>query len=54
MATDYSIWAFGYARSTMPRDFFGGTLVESNTGTVRNPMVEIHLAAGAASRRPKA
>ncbi len=39
MASDYSIWAFQYARSNMPRDFFGGTLVESNAGMVRNPMV---------------
>ena len=39
MATDYSIWAFQYARSNMPRDFFGGTLINSNTGTVRNPMI---------------
>ncbi len=47
MATDYSIWAFQYARSNMPRDFFGGTLVESNTGTVRNPMVYSAILGGA-------
>ncbi|NQU72127.1 MAG: N-acyl homoserine lactonase family protein [Rhodospirillales bacterium] len=39
METDYSIWAFAYARSSMPRDFFGGTLINSNKGRVRNPMV---------------
>ncbi len=47
MAIDYSIWAFRYARSNMPRDFFGGTLVESNTGTVRNPMVYSAIVGGA-------
>lgn len=39
MSTDYSIWAFAYARSTMPRDFFGGSLLNSNKGIVNNPMV---------------
>ncbi len=39
MGCDYSIWAFAYTRSNMPRDFFGGTLVESNRGMIRNPMV---------------
>lgn len=39
MTTDYSIWAFAYTRSNMPRDFFGGTLINSNQGRVRNPMV---------------
>ncbi len=47
MATDYSIWAFQYAQSNMPRDFFGGTLVESNAGTVRNPMVYSAILGGA-------
>ena len=31
----------------LPRDFFGGTLVESNTGTVRNPMVWSAILGGA-------
>ena len=39
MTVDWSIWAFQYAKSDMPRDFFGGTLINSNTGRVRNPMV---------------
>lgn len=39
VSTDYSIWAFAYTRSNMPRDFFGGTLINSNQGTIRNPMV---------------
>ena len=47
MATDYSIWAFQYARSNMPRDFFGGTLINSNAGTVRNPMVYSAILGGA-------
>ena len=39
MTADWSIWAFRYARSDMPRDFFGGTLVNSNKGRIRNLMV---------------
>ena len=39
MAADWSIWAFRYARSDMPRDFFGGTLVNSNKGRINNPMI---------------
>ncbi|MDP6407636.1 MAG: hypothetical protein QF797_20760 [Alphaproteobacteria bacterium] len=39
MDTDYSIWAFCYAHSTMPHDFFGGVLVNSNRGTLQIPMV---------------
>ena len=48
MTTDYSIWAFAYARSTMPRDFFGGTLINSNRGMVRNPMVYSAILGGRA------
>jgi glyoxylase-like metal-dependent hydrolase (beta-lactamase superfamily II) len=47
MASDYSIWAFQYARSNMPRDFFGGTLINSNAGQVRNPMVYSAIVGGA-------
>lgn len=39
MTADWSIWAFRYARSNMPKDFFGGTLINSNQGMIRNPMV---------------
>ena len=46
MTTDYSIWAFAYTRSDMPRDFFGGTLINSNQGRVRNPMVYSALLGG--------
>jgi glyoxylase-like metal-dependent hydrolase (beta-lactamase superfamily II) len=53
MATDYSIWGLAYARSDMPRDFFGGTLVESNQGRVRNPMVFSALRGGRAGERPR-
>jgi glyoxylase-like metal-dependent hydrolase (beta-lactamase superfamily II) len=48
MQTDYSIWAFAYATSTMPRDFFGGTLIESNTGVVHNPMIYSAILGGPA------
>ena len=48
MTTDYSIWAFAYARSNMPRDFFGGTLINSNRGMVRNPMVYSAILGGRA------
>ena len=48
MNCDYSIWAFAYTRSNMPRDFFGGTLVESNKGMIRNPMVYTALHGGEA------
>ena len=51
MPTDYSIWAFAYTRSNMPRDFFGGTLLESNRGTVRNPMIYTALLGGEAGGR---
>lgn len=53
MACDYSIWAFQYTRSNMPRDFFGGTLLESNQGMVRNPMVYSALHGGAVGERPR-
>ena len=33
----------------MPRDFFGGTLINSNTGTVRNPMIYSAILGGADS-----
>ena len=46
MPSDYSIWAFAYTRSNMPRDFFGGTLLESNQGMVRNPMIYTALHGG--------
>ena len=39
MTTDYSIWAFAYARSEMPYEFFGGTLRWSNKGVIHNPMI---------------
>ena len=53
MICDYSIWAFAYTRSNMPRDFFGGTLLESNKGMIRNPMVYTALHGGAAGGEPR-
>lgn len=53
MATDYSIWAFAYARSFMPRDFFGGTPIFSNQGRVRNPMVYTAILGGSAGERAR-
>lgn len=53
MTTDYSIWAFAYTRSDMPRDFFGGTLINSNQGRIRNPMVYSALLGGPAGEDAK-
>jgi glyoxylase-like metal-dependent hydrolase (beta-lactamase superfamily II) len=53
MATDYSIWGLAYTRSNMPRDFFGGTLINSNQGQVRNPMVFSALLGGRTGERPR-
>ena len=39
MEVDWTIWAFRHALSDMPRDFFGGTLMNSNKGRINNPMV---------------
>ncbi|MEC7489997.1 MAG: N-acyl homoserine lactonase family protein, partial [Pseudomonadota bacterium] len=47
MTADWSIWAFRYAQSDMPRDFFGGTLVNSNKGRVQNPMTYSLIHGGA-------
>ena len=46
MTADWSIWAFRYAKSYMPKDFFGGTLINSNQGMIRNPMVYSLLRGG--------
>ena len=53
METDYSIWAFAYTRSSMPRDFFGGTLINSNKGIVRNPMVYSAILGGPANGKAR-
>ena len=53
MTADWTIWAFRYARSDMPRDFFGGTLVNSNKGRINNPMVYSLIHGGeAGAERP--
>ena len=46
MTTDYSIWAFAYARSEMPHEFFGGTLRWSNKGVIHNPMIVSAIVGG--------
>ncbi len=53
MDTDYSIWAFAYTRSNMPRDFFGGTLLNSNKGMIRNPMIYSAVLGGAVGETPR-
>lgn len=53
MTTDWSIWALEYARSNMPKDFFGGTLTHSNEGRVRNPMLYSVVMGGAVGEAAK-
>ena len=53
MTADWTIWAFRYARSDMPRDFFGGTLVNSNKGRINNPMVYSLIHGGEAGAEAK-
>ncbi|MDP6175158.1 MAG: MBL fold metallo-hydrolase, partial [Rhodospirillales bacterium] len=38
MSTDYSIWSLGFTHSFMPRDFFGGTIKNSDKGPAKVPM----------------
>ncbi len=53
MHTDYSIWAFCYAHSTMPHDFFGGVLLNSNRGTLQIPMVYSAIQGGTLGETPR-
>jgi N-acyl homoserine lactone hydrolase len=53
MSTDYSVWAFRYARSSMPRDFFGGTPVFSNQGKIGNPMAYSAIMGGPTGDKPR-
>jgi phospholipid transport system substrate-binding protein len=53
MDTDYSIWAFCYAHSTMPHDFFGGVLLNSNRGTLQIPMVYSAILGGPEGEAPR-
>lgn len=44
--TDYSIWPLAYCQADMPHDFFGGSGIFSNAGTIRVPMIYTLLAGG--------
>jgi glyoxylase-like metal-dependent hydrolase (beta-lactamase superfamily II) len=49
---DYSIWSLCFARGTLPADFMGGVMINSNQGTVENPMAfSVIASAPDASRR---
>lgn len=52
MNTDFSIWAFAYAHSSMPHDFFGGTVRNSNKGASKAPMVYSAFLGGAEGEAP--
>jgi N-acyl homoserine lactone hydrolase len=43
---DYSIWNCCFARGTLPADFMGGVMINSNQGTVENPMAFTIVATG--------
>lgn len=53
MRTDYSIWAFEFTHSSMPHDFFGGTVKNSDKGPARVPMIYSALLGGAEGEVPK-
>ena len=44
--TDYSIWTLAYCQADMPYDFFGGSGLMSNQGTIQIPMVYTVLVGG--------
>jgi len=44
--TDYSIWTVAYCQADMPYDFFGGSGLMSNQGTIQIPMVYTVLVGG--------
>ncbi|MGE0518330.1 MAG: N-acyl homoserine lactonase family protein [Candidatus Binatia bacterium] len=44
--TDYSIWTLAYCQADMPHDFFGGSGLMSNKGTVQIPMLYTVLVGG--------
>jgi N-acyl homoserine lactone hydrolase len=43
---DYSIWNLCFARGSLPADFMGGVMINSNQGTVENPMAFTVIASG--------
>ena len=45
--TDYSIWTLAYCQADMPYDFFGGSGLMSNQGTIQIPMLYTVLVGGA-------
>ena len=47
--TDYSIWTLAYCQADMPYDFFGGSGLMSNRGTVQIPMLYTVLVGGEVS-----
>jgi len=44
--TDYSIWTLAYCQADMPYDFFGGSGLMSNQGTIQIPMLYTVLVGG--------
>jgi glyoxylase-like metal-dependent hydrolase (beta-lactamase superfamily II) len=44
--TDYSIWPLAYCQADMPYDFFGGSGMFSNRGTLQIPMIYTLLVGG--------
>ena len=44
--TDYSIWTLAYCQADMPYDFFGGSGLMSNRGTIQIPMIYTVLVGG--------
>ena len=49
--TDYSIWTLAYCQADMPYDFFGGSGLMSNQGTIQIPMLYTVLVGGAQGRK---
>jgi glyoxylase-like metal-dependent hydrolase (beta-lactamase superfamily II) len=43
---DWSIWPLAYCQADMPYDFFGGSGVYSNAGTIKIPMIYTLLSGG--------
>ena len=49
--TDYSIWTLAYCQADMPYDFFGGSGLMSNQGTIQIPMLYTVLVGGAQGQK---
>lgn len=50
---DYSIWSCCFARGTLPADFMGGVMINSNQGTVENPMAFTIIASPPGAERKR-